>query len=117
MRQQTHHTTIGILINNTTHPADLALWAGATQAALEYGADLICFPGLPLGGYPLEFGAQANVLYDLAGDQNVDGLIIWLAALSHHADPQKVRAFAQRYRQLPVVIVWHDGGKHPRRDS
>ncbi len=96
--------TIGLLTYGASDPNSRTLWRGVADAATKHDTNLICFPGRPLHSRR-EFEAQANVLYDLASSQNVDGLLIWLAAIGHQAAPQQVKAFPQRYGQLPMVTV------------
>ena len=63
---------------------------------------MICFAGEALRS-PIWFEAQANVLYDLASEENVDGLIIWGGGLAQYVDPEEVRILCEQYRPLPMV--------------
>ena len=46
-----------------------------------------------------------NVLYDLVGPANVDGLIIWASALDWELSAEQMEAFCRRFAPLPVVTV------------
>jgi len=98
--------TIGLLTHGAGDPNSQAVWEGVQSVAREYGANVICFPGKPLRS-PHGFEAQANVIYDLAGPENVDGLIIWSGALCHQVDVPVITEFCRRYLPLPMVTVGH----------
>ena len=98
--------TIGLLTHGAGDPNSQAVWAGVQSAAREHGANVICFPGKPLRS-PHGFEAQANIIYDLAGPENVDGLVIWSGALSHQVDLPVIVDFCRRYLPLPMVTVGH----------
>ena len=101
---RTGRPTLGLLTYGAGDPNSGAVWSGVADAARAGDANLVCFPGRPLNSQ-LEFEAQANVLYDLVGRSNVDGLLIWLAALSHWAAPEEVALFPRRFLPLPVVTI------------
>ena len=103
MPRQTGRPTIGLLTYGAGDPNSGAVWSGVADAAAT-AMPTGCFPGRPLNSQ-LEFEAQANVLYDLVGRSNVDGLLIWLAALSHWAAPEEVALFPRRFQPLPVVTI------------
>ncbi len=97
---------IGLLTHGAGDPNSQAVWEGVQSAASEQGAHVICFPGKPLCS-PHGFEAQANVIYDLAGPENVDGLVIWSGALCHRVDLPVIADFCRRYLPLPMVTVGH----------
>lgn len=96
--------TIGLLTYGAGDPNNSAIWAGAADAAQTGGADLICFPGRPIHSRR-EFEAQANILYEIAGHPNVDGLVIWLAGISHWITPEESAAFVRQLQPLPLVTI------------
>jgi len=51
------------------------------------------------------FEAQANVLTELAGAENVDGLVIWSDYIGHYIGADEMRAFCEQYHPLPVVSI------------
>ncbi len=67
---------------------------------------MVCFPGKPLCS-PHGFEAQSNIIYDLVGPENVDGLVIWSGALCHRVDLPVITDFCRRYLPLPMVTVGH----------
>ncbi len=73
-------------------------------AVLAAGADFVCFDGGVLAPTSSR-ESPANVLYDLAGPRNVDGLIIWASALDWELRPGQMEAFCRRFTSVPVVTV------------
>lgn len=98
--------TIGLLTHGAGDPNSQAVWEGVQSAACEHDANVVSFPGKPLRS-PHGFEAQSNVIYDLAGPQNVDGLVIWSGALCHRVDLPVITDFCRRYMPLPMVTVGH----------
>jgi len=82
LRPHRSRPAIGVLTHGAGDPNSQAVWEGVQSAAREHGAHVICFPGKPLCS-PHGFEAQANIIYELAGPENVDGLVIWSGALCH----------------------------------
>ncbi len=105
-RSRTHRPTIGLLTHGAGDPNSQAVWEGVQSAASEQGAHVISFPGKPLCS-PHGFEAQANIIYDLIGPENVDGLVIWSGALCHRVDLPVIADFCRRYLPLPMVTVGH----------
>jgi DNA-binding LacI/PurR family transcriptional regulator/GAF domain-containing protein len=98
----TARRTIGLLLDNTWDPIAWDVWAGAHDVAWARDVNLICVPGGALHS-PIEFDVQANVLYDLIGADNVDGLIIWGGGLGQFVGAEEIRRLCEQYRPLPIV--------------
>jgi signal transduction histidine kinase/DNA-binding LacI/PurR family transcriptional regulator len=86
-------------------------WLGAVDSARTLGCDLICFTGRRLedDGYK----RQANVIFDLATEETLDGLVIWTTALGSLVGPQEMARFSRRFARLPVVSVEQPLGTAP----
>jgi signal transduction histidine kinase/DNA-binding LacI/PurR family transcriptional regulator/AraC-like DNA-binding protein len=85
-------------------PTEINLWHGVADRAQERDVNLICYSG----GIPhwyQEFESQKNILFRIAGEQNVDGLLIWANILSHTLDPSNLEEFCRRYAPLPVISM------------
>ena len=106
LRPHRSRPAIGVLTHGAGDPNSQAVWEGVQSAAREHGAHVICFPGKPLCS-PHGFEAQANIIYELAGPENVDGLVIWSGALCHRVELPVITDFCQRYQPLPMVTVGH----------
>jgi len=74
------------------------------DATRQRNVDVICFVGLWLDS-PYGFEAQANVVYDLVSTEKLDGLVIMAGPITQFVQPEKKRAFVDRYHPLPIVIL------------
>jgi PAS domain S-box-containing protein len=99
-RSQNDRPTVGFLTHEIWGTFGSLFWSGIINATEEEDANLICFPG---GNLRPAQEAPANVIYDLAGDQNVDGLVISASSLGSFIELEDFRAFCQRYHPLPMV--------------
>jgi DNA-binding LacI/PurR family transcriptional regulator/GAF domain-containing protein len=96
--------TIGLFCQGLLNEYDVGLWTGVADVARERGVNLILFGGGIL--HDLHgFNKQANVLYDLASAETVDGLVIWGAQLAQIIDLEEMQSFFERYRPLPMVSI------------
>ena len=75
VRGKDSRPTIGLLSCWLRGGYGSILWTVIDEAAREQDVNLICFIGRHLRS-PYEFEAKCSVIYDLAGIENVDGLII-----------------------------------------
>lgn len=96
--------TIGFLIGQMQERYQSLVWPGAAEAAREHDANLICIAGRALGS-PSAWDAPRNVIYDLAGPDNVDGLVILSGTLGQYVGADRFRRFCRRYHPLPVVSI------------
>ena len=74
------------------------------DAAQEKGANLICFAGEILRdsvGLP----SPANIAYDLADSELVDGLVSWASSIGGTLEHEKVASFHRRYHPVPMVCI------------
>ena len=106
LRPHRSRPAIGVLTHGAGDPNSQAVWEGVQSAAREHGAHVICFPGKPLCS-PNGFEAQANIIYELACPENVDGLVIWSGALCHRVELPVITDFCWRYQPLPMVTGGH----------
>ena len=95
--------TIGFMVDSlTVHES--VLWNGALDAVRSHDANLIGFQGNLLES-PDGFAAQANVIYQLASADNVDGLVFSSATMAHWVSLDGMQRFADRYHPLPRVSL------------
>ncbi|MCX7681903.1 MAG: substrate-binding domain-containing protein, partial [Anaerolineae bacterium] len=96
--------TIGLLCDLLLNEYNISMWRGVHDTAWKHGANLIYFQGGllydPYQPYPL-----ARAIYDLVHPEVVDGLVIWGAQLVHFTSPEKLVAFCEPYRSLPIVNI------------
>jgi len=96
--------TIGMLTARLDGPTEINLWHGVADRVVERNVNLICFSG-GIPRWPQQFESQKNILFDIAGQPNVDGLLIWANILSHTLDPTSLEAFCQHFTPLPIISM------------
>jgi signal transduction histidine kinase/DNA-binding LacI/PurR family transcriptional regulator/AraC-like DNA-binding protein len=96
--------TIGMLTARLNGPTEINLWHGVADRAVERNVNLICFSG-GIPRWPQQYESQKNILFNIAGKPNVDGLLIWANILSHTLDPPGMEAFCQRFTPLPIISM------------
>ena len=94
--------TLGVFISRLRSYYE-SIWNGIAQAATESNANVLCFIG---GEINSQIGSQRhwNVIYDLAGPDNVDGLIV-SAALQNYVTTEEMAQFCARYAPLPMISI------------
>jgi DNA-binding LacI/PurR family transcriptional regulator/signal transduction histidine kinase len=98
--------TLGFLVDALEDDYQNAVLCGVVDAAREHDCNLLCFTGGLLDS-PVRFGLRRNVIYDLAGPENVDGLLIMSGTLGNHVGPERLTGFCSRFRPLPMCsIAW-----------
>jgi DNA-binding LacI/PurR family transcriptional regulator/anti-anti-sigma regulatory factor/putative methionine-R-sulfoxide reductase with GAF domain len=102
-RPDKRRRTIGY-VAPAIHGGSLDQWIGLVDAAQKHDVNLICFPGWS-PHFPSGFQAQANILYDLVGAENVDGIVTWASTIGNYMTTDEIQALHERYRPLPMVSV------------
>ncbi len=102
--RSSHPSTIGMLTARLNGPTEINLWHGVADRIVERNVNLICFSG-GIPRLPQQYESQKNILFDFAGQSNVDGLLIWANILSHNLDPSGLEAFCQNYTPLPIISM------------
>jgi signal transduction histidine kinase/DNA-binding LacI/PurR family transcriptional regulator/DNA-binding response OmpR family regulator len=78
------------------------LQAGLIDAAKTAGVNLIIFSGGGLQS-PHGFDSQRSRIFELAGTENVEGLIIGSDFLGHYVGVEKIKEFCRQFQPLPIV--------------
>jgi DNA-binding LacI/PurR family transcriptional regulator len=112
---------VGVFVDGLVDGYQTAVVAGAYEGT-ELGAHLVCFVGGILGS-PLRFATERNQVYALAGEDNLDALMLVSGAIGNHVGTIELARFAKRYRPplpmcsigielegMPSVIVDNDSG-------
>lgn len=76
--------------------------AGIIDASKSAGVNLFIFSGGVLEN-PNRYDAQRSKIFELAGKENVNGLIIGSDLLGHFVGAEKIKEFCERYKPLPIV--------------
>lgn len=97
-------TTIGLLVDWLEAEYQSRLLQGIARAAERAHVNLMCFAGGVLRSAHL-YGAERNLVYELAGPANVDGLIVLSGALVNLVGQQKLMRYVERYRPLPMCSI------------
>jgi signal transduction histidine kinase/DNA-binding LacI/PurR family transcriptional regulator/AraC-like DNA-binding protein len=101
---QNARPTIGYLAPRIGNNVSEAYWRGVVDAAEKRGANLICFAGDQLRD-AAGFSSPANVVYDLASPQVLDGLVSWASSVGGMLKDEEVARFHLRYHPLPIVSI------------
>jgi DNA-binding LacI/PurR family transcriptional regulator/GAF domain-containing protein len=97
--------TIGFLVSEIQRDFALLPWLGMMDVARKHEVNLITFVGRVLSP-SMGFEGQANVIYELAGPECVDGLIIWPEVMGGYLTKSEIEEFCRRYYpSVPVVLL------------
>jgi signal transduction histidine kinase/DNA-binding LacI/PurR family transcriptional regulator/AraC-like DNA-binding protein len=102
--RSSHLLTIGMLTARLNGPNEINLWHGVADRAAECYVNLICFSG-GVPHWQQQYEAQKNILFKIAGQQNVDGLLVWANILSHTLDRTGMEGFCREYSPLPIISM------------
>ncbi len=83
-------------------PTELELWRALVEFGQAQNVNMVFFAGGHLQD-PTDFLVQRNVLYDLAGPERLDGLIVFGGALANYTGIAGLRDLCARYRPLPMI--------------
>ena len=100
----TRRLTLGLLVDWLEDDYQNAVLGGIVEAAREHDANLIAFTGGALRS-PLRFSVQRNVVYELAGPENVDGLLVMAGTLANFVGPDEVAKYCEHFRPLPMCSI------------
>jgi signal transduction histidine kinase/DNA-binding LacI/PurR family transcriptional regulator/AraC-like DNA-binding protein len=105
-RTETNNTrpTIGYLAPRIGNNVSEAFWSGVVDAAERLDANLICFAGGQLRD-ATGSSSPANIVYDLASSQVVDGLVSWASSVGGTLTDEEVAHFHLRYHPLPIISI------------
>jgi DNA-binding LacI/PurR family transcriptional regulator len=94
---------IGLLIDSLVDGYQWPVLRGAMDEAASHGANLLCFAG----GVLEAEGARGalNGVFELAGPDSVDALIVMSGAIGNRIGPERLRQYCDRYRPLPMCSV------------
>jgi len=95
---------VGLFVDWLMDPYQTAVLAGARAAAEEWGASLIAFPGGILGS-PHRNGAQRNHLFDVAGREQLDAVVVLGGTLGNHLGVEALAELCAQFRGKPVVSI------------
>lgn len=97
---------IGVFIGSLDDSFQKAIWTSVAEGAAREGVEIVAFFGQGLGS-PIPTHATMNVLYRLAGPQNLDALIVISSTVGNFQEPQALAAFV-RGLGLPSVSIQYE---------
>ena len=103
-RRSGSRRTLGLLVDWLEDRYQNTVMSGVADAARESDVNLICFTGGQLRS-PHRFGAQRNAIYELAGPDNVDGLLMMSGTLGNYIGPEQLASYCERFRPLPMCSI------------
>lgn len=80
------------------------IYPGIIEGAKKRDYNLIAFVGKSLNS-PLAFENQENIIYKLANEKNIDGLLIASGAIGNFLTIEELTNFCKSYKYLPVVCL------------
>ncbi|MBN1698294.1 MAG: substrate-binding domain-containing protein [Spirochaetales bacterium] len=99
-----NRTAIGFFVTKLDYEYQKEIWRGICDEAVCRDIDIICFPGEIIQS-KYRFESQANVIYQLAGRENVDGIIILASTIGQCITKDELYHFIRSYQALPVVSI------------
>ena len=96
--------TIGFIINELHHRYQGMICPGIIDGAKKHDYNLIAFVGKSLNS-PSVFEKQENVIYKLACEKNIDGILILSGAIGNNLRVSELKKFCDQYNYLPIVCV------------
>lgn len=105
----THHRgavpTVGFLVDWLQDSYQCSILRGAADAARDRRANLLCFTGGIIGAPGRARGAARDGVFDLVSTLNVDALVVLSGTVGNHIGAERLRAYCERFRPLPMCSV------------
>ncbi len=102
--QGKHRYTVGFLIDHTDSQYQFGILQGISDFARVRDVNLICFEGGIIRS-TRHFDYERNIIYDLATEKRLDGLIILSDSIAPLLDDDTLLHLAKSYAPLPVIFV------------
>jgi DNA-binding LacI/PurR family transcriptional regulator/C4-dicarboxylate-specific signal transduction histidine kinase len=81
-----------------------AVLGGIVDTAAQRDCNLLCFAGGALKS-PNRWGLERNFIYDLAGPETVDAVMVMAGSVGHAVGAEGIRQFCEKYRPLPMCSI------------
>jgi len=97
--------TIGLLIESLSGSYQSGIWPGISDVANRENFNIVCFTGGALMASPDDpWEKQRNVLYDIAEQNGLDGIIL-SGSLCSYIDETLIHDFVNRFKDTPLVTL------------
>ncbi|MBN1697987.1 MAG: substrate-binding domain-containing protein [Spirochaetales bacterium] len=94
--------TVGVYSDTTIYDIPIMFFRGIKEIINEHGLNLLYAAGKPIRS-PVDYEFQANILFDLFGSENIDGLIILSNILSSFVPASELTDLCRNYHPLPII--------------
>ena len=85
--------TIGFFCPKLDYEYQREIWRGICNEAIKQDINLICFPGeIIQSRYGFEY--QANILYKIAGKENLDGIVVLTSTIGQYVSDEELIKFS-----------------------
>ncbi len=101
---QSRRPTIGFLVDWLEEDYQQAVLGGIVDSSIQHDCNLICFAGGGLKS-PNRFGLERNFVFELAGPDTVDAILVMAGTLAHAVGAEAVGDFCNQYRPLPMCSI------------
>lgn len=96
--------TIGLFFEGLADKYQAGILKGIKRQAIESDINLICFPGKRIK-YKNNYEYMANILYRIAGRDNINGLIVLSNTIFQFLTKQEIKDFFNSYFGIPIISV------------
>lgn len=96
--------TLGFLVDWLEEDYQQAVLGGIVDTAVQRDCNLLCFAGGALRS-PNRWGLERNFIFDLAGPDTVDALMVMAGSVGHAVGAEGIREFCEKYRPLPMCSI------------
>jgi signal transduction histidine kinase/DNA-binding LacI/PurR family transcriptional regulator/DNA-binding response OmpR family regulator/HPt (histidine-containing phosphotransfer) domain-containing protein len=96
--------TVGMFIGMLDEDYQANIWKNVADLAIDLDVNLIFIPGKALSS-PYGYDYQHHIIFSLANEHNLDGLIILTATLGNFIPLEDLTAFCRHFGRLPLVSM------------
>jgi DNA-binding LacI/PurR family transcriptional regulator/serine phosphatase RsbU (regulator of sigma subunit) len=96
--------TIAFMGDKLNFDIPISFFRAVKEVVSRNDINMLYCTGKPIRS-PFNYDIQANILYDLVGEHNIDGLIIASNLLSSYVPHQELIDLCRRYNPLPIVSI------------
>jgi DNA-binding LacI/PurR family transcriptional regulator/signal transduction histidine kinase len=95
---------IGVITAELSDSYQAEIWRGIVAKTIELEVGLVCFLGSRINS-PLPTEHNANIVYSLAGKDQIDGLIVISSAISTYVGVEQVAQLLETWEGIPRVSI------------
>jgi len=96
--------TLGFLVDWLEEDYQQAVFGGIVDTAVQHDCNLLCFAGGGLQS-PIRWGVARNFVFDLAGPETVDAVMVMAGSVGLAVGAEGIRQFCEKYRPLPMCSI------------